>query len=156
MRGVRRTEVSVVSNPAWPSRLLLGAVVTVGETLMLAVCGMSYPLVAARLSPRYDDAIEIVTTVLITLVAPALAFWLLRTVNSGIRTVSWRFMGPVILANIVLVWLGSTSHFKGAHPALIMALSLGLPFAGAVWGSFTLPGAEPTRSSPSQRGHRIQ
>jgi hypothetical protein len=73
---------------------------------MLGACGGFYPTLMTWLGADWYDVVGNAGTNFIIVVAPAIAFWLVRAARSEARVVSWRLLVP------------------------------GVPFIGAVCGSF--------------------
>jgi len=138
-----------MSQVRWTTRVMLGAAVAAAEQLAFTICQFGYLTIMSWLGATWNAVVDKTGTILITIVAPALAFWLVRSYRRDAREISWLLLLPVVAANMVLRSLRSTV-FTGAHRWLALSLVLGLPFIGAVLGSFISAVRRPGGAAPNQ------
>jgi hypothetical protein len=92
-----------------------------------------------NLSMAWQPVLDHGGTLLICVVAPAAAFFLVRSLRTDARLVSWAFLVPVVIANLALALIVKSLP-RGAEDELprwlVLAGSIGIPSFGALLGTF--------------------
>ena|SRR5882762_3745789 len=125
--------------PRWSTRAIVAMSVTAGEMLMLVVCGLAFIPLSRILDTKWSPILDHGGTILITLIGPAAAFWLVRTCRTDARQMSWFLIVLLFIANLALIWTVANFHVELEHHlrpwVLVSGMVSGL-FLFALCGTF--------------------
>ncbi len=129
---------SMASHLTWLTRIAVVAAAMLAQAGALSGCGVVFLLWGASLDARSLAVLDYGGSILICVVAPAVAFASVRAVLENARLISWAFLVPVVGANCALaVMVEGQAAFGATWPRWVIPLAgIVLPAAGALAGTF--------------------
>jgi hypothetical protein len=125
-------------HPSWTTRCAVVLGTIFAEAATLVACGEALVRWGISLSRNWQRILEYTGSLLICLVAPAAAFWLVRLLRRDARLISWAYLVPVGVANVGLAFVihQMPAGVETSYPRwAILVSSIAIPGLGAIIGS---------------------